>query len=77
MRNSFQPIGPAEYDAAVERSPEACLLYAMGDHRTGQQVWPHPAPPYLFLSTWEREARALLTCDYIVLFLPPANLMEP
>ena len=38
MRNSYQPIGPAEYDAAVERSPEACLLYAMGDHRTGQQA---------------------------------------
>ncbi len=35
----YRVIGPEEYDKAAQCCPASCPLIAMGDLRTGQQVW--------------------------------------
>jgi hypothetical protein len=38
VQDLIKIISPQEYDAAVERCPEWCPLFAAGDIRCGQQV---------------------------------------
>ncbi len=35
---------PEAYDAAVARTPDACPLHALGDHRAGHQLLLRPPP---------------------------------
>ena len=38
VRRTFREIGPDEYDTATRLQPEACPLFALGDHRSGRQL---------------------------------------